>query len=77
MTPVPVHVEVPVVEKEKLTAEDRCDRCGAQAYAKTTHQNGDLRWCQHHYRQHQDKLAEALTVDEINRLAIDEATRLT
>jgi hypothetical protein len=32
-----------------LTAEDRCDRCGAQAYVSVTGVNGELMFCGHHY----------------------------
>lgn len=39
-----------------LTAADRCDRCGAQAYHVTQHVNGELLWCQHHFREFQTKL---------------------
>lgn len=39
-------------EKEKewiLTALDRCDRCGAQAYVRIKGATGDLMFCGHHY----------------------------
>ena len=32
-----------------LTAEDRCDKCSAQAYVKVNGVNGDLMFCGHHY----------------------------
>lgn len=32
-----------------LTAEDRCDRCSAQAYVSVTGVNGELMFCGHHY----------------------------
>ena len=36
-----------------LTAEDRCDRCGAQAYAAARLEGGlDLLFCCHHWREH-------------------------
>ena len=39
------------VEERKwlLTAEDRCDRCCAQAYVSVTGVNGELMFCGHHY----------------------------
>lgn len=54
-----------------LTAEDRCDRCGAQAYLRvelTT--GGELLFCAHHAREHGDKLrAIAANVhDETHKL---------
>jgi len=32
-----------------LTAHDRCDSCGAQAYVKVTGVSGELTFCSHHY----------------------------
>jgi hypothetical protein len=32
-----------------LTANDRCDSCGAQAYVQVTGVTGDLVFCNHHY----------------------------
>ncbi|QIK76315.1 hypothetical protein G7071_13690 [Nocardioides piscis] len=40
-----------------LTASDRCDRCGAQAYLRVELQTGgELLFCAHHAREHGDKL---------------------
>jgi hypothetical protein len=65
----PVAVEVPDVESTApLTALDRCDRCGAQAYVRTQHEAGDLLWCAHHARQHGEKLHGSITQDETARL---------
>lgn len=33
----------------QLTALDRCDRCGAQAYVKIAGSTGELLFCGHHY----------------------------
>lgn len=33
----------------KLTALDRCDRCGSQAYVQIVGSTGDLLFCAHHY----------------------------
>lgn len=42
-----------------LTAADRCDRCGAQAYVRVTLEGGfELMFCNHHSRQHSDKLRQ-------------------
>jgi hypothetical protein len=42
-----------------LTAADRCDRCGAQAYIRVTMASGgELLFCAHHGRAHEDKLRE-------------------
>ena len=55
-----------------LSAIDRCDRCGAQAYVRVELAGGaELLFCAHHARQHEDKLREvAITIhDETQRLA--------
>ncbi|MEO9324570.1 hypothetical protein ABFT23_13840 [Nocardioides sp. C4-1] len=55
-----------------LTAEDRCDRCGAQAYLRVELQSGgELLFCAHHAREHGDKLKEVATtvVDETHKLS--------
>ena len=55
-----------------LTAADRCDRCGAQAYLRVELQSGgELLFCAHHAREHGDKLKQvAITVhDETHKLA--------
>ncbi len=54
-----------------LTAVDRCDRCGAQAYLRVELQSGgELLFCAHHAREHGDKIrAIAATVqDETHKL---------
>lgn len=39
-----------------LTAVDRCDRCGAQAYIRFTMKSGlELLMCAHHNREHGEK----------------------
>ena len=54
-----------------LTAADRCDRCGSQAYVRarlTT--GGELLFCAHHGREHLPKLQHLATKiqDETDRL---------
>ena len=54
-----------------LSAADRCDRCGAQAYLRVELQSGgELLFCAHHAREHGDKLKEiaAKVVDETHKL---------
>lgn len=42
-----------------LTAMDRCDRCGAQAYMRVIlHSGGELMFCAHHAAAHREKLSE-------------------
>ena len=57
---------------EPLTAADRCDRCGAQAYVRVTLPAGsELLFCAHHGREYAPKLREldAEILDESERLA--------
>ncbi len=54
-----------------LTAADRCDRCGAQAYVRVMlASGGELLFCAHHGREHTPALAsaEARIQDESARL---------
>ncbi|MDT0261052.1 DUF7455 domain-containing protein [Jatrophihabitans lederbergiae] len=56
---------------EPLTAVDRCDRCGAQAYVRVTLPAGsELLFCAHHGREYAPKLREldAAILDESERL---------
>ena len=60
-----------VVEGAELTAADRCDRCGAQAYVRVTLASGfELLFCAHHGKEHADKLRQvALQIhDETERI---------
>ncbi len=55
-----------------LTAGDRCDRCGAQAYLRVELlSGGELLFCAHHAREHGDALKEvaATMVDETQKLS--------
>jgi hypothetical protein len=42
-----------------LTALDRCDYCGAQAYVKATLATGELLFCNHHAKEFEAKLRPA------------------
>jgi hypothetical protein len=56
---------------EPLTAVDRCDRCGAQAYVRVRMATGsELIFCAHHGREYTPKLRklEAVILDESERL---------
>lgn len=55
-----------------LTAADRCDRCGAQAYLRVELASGlDLLFCAHHAREHDAKLREVAVnvTDETHKLS--------
>lgn len=55
-----------------LTAQDRCDRCGAQAYVRVRlASGGELLFCSHHGRKYDDNLRKVAVdiQDETQRLA--------
>ena len=57
---------------QPLTAFDRCDRCGAQAYLRVELAGGgELLFCAHHSREHGDKLRSIAVAlhDETGKLA--------
>lgn len=53
-----------------LSATDRCDGCGAQAYVRVELAEGaELLFCGHHARQHEVKLrAVAISIHDETRL---------
>ncbi|WP_431680152.1 DUF7455 domain-containing protein [Kitasatospora sp. KL5] len=54
-----------------LSSQDRCDRCGAQAYVLAEFDHGrELLFCAHHGRKHREALARWSTKihDESHRL---------
>jgi len=60
-----------------LTAADRCDRCGAQAYVRVLlATGGELLFCAHHGREHTPALAsvEARIQDESDRLLAEQTS---
>lgn len=69
----PAPVEPPLVQQQ-----DRCDRCGGQAYVKTRHPLGrhdeagpetaDLLWCGHHFRANEEALTPLVVLDERDKL---------
>jgi hypothetical protein len=64
-------VTTTVAPSAPLTAEDRCDRCGAQAYLRVElAAGGELLFCAHHAREHGEKLKEiaAHVHDETHKL---------
>lgn len=54
----------------RLTALDRCDACGAQAYIAATVNGSELLYCAHHGRQFAARLRPLATswTDETGRL---------
>ena len=43
-------------EEIELTAKDRCDSCGAQAFVYVKGLSGELYFCGHHYAKNEEKL---------------------
>ena len=52
-----------------LTAADRCDRCGAQAFVRVVLSAGDLLFCGHHARAYEVGLREK-AVDWVDETAV-------
>ena len=66
-----------VLDRTELTAADRCDRCGAQAYIRVVFESGsELLFCAHHGRKYDDKLRSVAVTfqDETARLVATPAT---
>lgn len=49
-----------------MTAHDRCDACGAQAYVSVSMISGELLFCGHHYEKHKVALEKVVisVIDE-------------
>jgi ribosomal protein L37E len=65
------------IATSQLTAADRCDRCGAQAYVRATMGSGfDLMLCAHHFHENETRLREVAVaiLDESERLVDVPAT---
>lgn len=54
-----------------LTAQERCDRCGSQAYLAVEVGGVELLFCAHHAKKNIDKLTEVGTI------TLDETAKLT
>ena len=56
-----------------LTAQDRCDSCGAQAFVYTELKSGYLLFCAHHWNKYRESLEPNLRsfVDETHKLIVD------
>ena len=67
----------PTIEARELSAVDRCDRCGAQAYVRTVLGSGsELLFCAHHWHDNEAALREIADSihDETERLPDGPAT---
>ena len=65
-------VTTAVASPTPMTAADRCDRCGAQAYVRVRLITGELHFCAHHAKQFEPKLKKVAVeiVDETDRLNV-------
>ena len=52
-----------------LTAADRCDRCGAQAFVRVVLSSGDLLFCGHHAKAYEVGLREK-AVDWVDETSV-------
>lgn len=59
----------------ELSALDRCDSCGAQAYVRVRLQSGELFFCGHHASEVKSALEPTVLewLDETDRLIADES----
>jgi hypothetical protein len=72
-----VTTATPVIADRPLTATDRCDRCGAQAYVRAVlGSDSELLFCAHHWHANADALRAIATdvYEELDRLAAVPAT---
>lgn len=70
MSQVTTDDAVELEQRPALTAHDRCDLCGAQAYVRVTLASGELLFCAHHATEYKPKLIETALdwYDESDRL---------
>ncbi|PZF59592.1 hypothetical protein DEJ23_00680 [Curtobacterium sp. MCSS17_008] len=70
MTQTVHDLSIDETSSHQLTAADRCDSCGAQAYIRATMASGELYFCAHHGAEFKDKLAATALEwhDESSRL---------
>lgn len=68
-----IESEIDEFELPSLTALDRCDSCGAQAYVRATLASGELLFCAHHGARFREKLEGQLLAwhDESSRLSTE------
>jgi hypothetical protein len=69
-------VSTTTIDASPLTAADRCDRCGAQAYVRAVLGASELLFCGHHWHENEARLREVAShiQDETARLSEAPAT---
>jgi hypothetical protein len=70
MITIPPSDEQAPSREYRLTASDRCDSCGAQAYIAAEVNGSELLFCAHHGRKYEERLRAVATSwhDETSRL---------
>ncbi len=56
MSQILTEIDEQLDDSVELTALDRCDSCGAQAYVRVTLASGELLFCAHHAAKFREKL---------------------
>lgn len=66
-------IETTAAHTTGLSALDRCDSCGAQAYVRATLESGELTFCAHHAAAYRESLLPTVIAwhDETARLLED------
>lgn len=62
--------EAPLVADREISALERCDSCGAQAYVRVLLGGSELHFCGHHAKKHEAKLRPMAEVwhDETSKI---------
>jgi len=65
-------VDAPLASDRAISALDRCDSCGAQAYVRAELNGSELLFCSHHAKKHEEKLRPLVSIwhDETHKLNI-------
>lgn len=50
-------IDEAVKQERQLKVEDRCDRCGSQAFVIVRGVNGELFFCGHHFTKYENALS--------------------
>lgn len=64
-------------QKKSLTALDRCDSCGAQAYVLVRGVSGELMFCSHHYNKIISNAKGKAALDSFAFETLDERDKLS
>lgn len=64
------------VKEFVLSALDRCDACGSQAYVKATGVTGDLLFCAHHFGKIENDAVASTKMLEFAFELVDEREKL-